>query len=340
MKERNWIADAAFRAFAAFLDGLERQGSSFERFASTTRSEGQFGALESYFGLARAQAENTHAPVAERVAAVPLLGRVAESRADDIKRLGGLLGIQNPATLQSAALAALGRQKDRDAADVLIGAWSGLSPTLRIDTLNILLTRPDWCRALLVAIEKGQVPAAQIGTSFQQKLLTHPDRTVHDRAAELFARTSTDRSALLKQYAVASKLAGDRERGMALFRQQCATCHRLRGEGSDVGPDLGSMQNKDVSTLLIAVLDPNQTVEPRYVSYTATTRDGRELSGIISSESANSITLRAPGGQDQTVLRSELANLASTGLSLMPDGFEKALTPEAMADLFAAVRGN
>ena len=75
------------------------------------------------------------------------------------------------------------------------------------------------------------------------------------------------------------------------------------------------------------------------MNYTATTRDDRELSGIITAESGNSITFRAPGGREETVLRSELNRLTSSGLSLMPEGFEKALTPQEMADLLAALAG-
>jgi putative heme-binding domain-containing protein len=144
---------------------------------------------------------------------------------------------------------------------------------------------------------------------------------------------------LLKQYSGVEKLTGDAGKGMTLFRQQCATCHKLRGEGSDVGPDLATLAGKDVQTLLVAILDPNQTVEVRYVNYTALTKDEREISGILTAETANSITLRAPGGREETLLRSDLSQFTSSGLSLMPDGFEKALTSQDMADLLAALLG-
>jgi putative heme-binding domain-containing protein len=113
----------------------------------------------------------------------------------------------------------------------------------------------------------------------------------------------------------------------------------LGAEGNDVGPDLGALAGKDVSTLLVAILDPNRAVEARYVNYTALTRDDREWSGIINSESGNSITLRAPGGREETLLRSELKGLTSSGLSLMPEGLEKLLTPQDMADLLSALGG-
>ena len=97
------------------------------------------------------------------------------------------------------------------------------------------------------------------------------------------------------------------------------------------------MADKSVDVLVAAILDPNQAVESRYVSYTAVTRDEREMSGVITAESANSITLRAADGREDTLLRADLKELTSSGLSLMPEGFEHALKPQDLADLIAAL---
>jgi putative heme-binding domain-containing protein len=92
-----------------------------------------------------------------------------------------------------------------------------------------------------------------------------------------------------------------------------------------------------VETLLVAILDPNRAVEMRYVSYTAMLKDGRELSGLISAETSSSITLRSASGEE-TILRRDLDRLVSSGLSVMPEGFEKVLTAQDMADVIAFVR--
>jgi putative heme-binding domain-containing protein len=155
---------------------------------------------------------------------------------------------------------------------------------------------------------------------------------------KLFSATRADRHELLKEYEAVVRLAGDPAKGIALYRQNCAACHRLKGEGTEIGPDLAGLADKPVATLLVAILDPNQAVEARYINYNAATRSGRELSGIISAETPNSITLRAVGGAEEVILRNELAELKSSGLSLMPEGFEKAFQPQDLADLIAAIR--
>ena len=111
------------------------------------------------------------------------------------------------------------------------------------------------------------------------------------------------------------------------------------GEGFEVGPDLGSISDKSPQALLLSILDPNAAVEDRYVNYTATTAGGREASGILLNETPNSLTLRGPGGHEETLLRVDIRELTSSGISLMPEGFETAMKPQDLADLIAALTG-
>jgi putative heme-binding domain-containing protein len=78
-------------------------------------------------------------------------------------------------------------------------------------------------------------------------------------------------------------------------------------------------------------------VETPFVNYTIVTRDGRELSGIIVSETGTSVTLRAAGGAEHVLLRGEIREITSSGLSPMPEGLEQGLTPQQMADLIQYV---
>jgi putative heme-binding domain-containing protein len=144
---------------------------------------------------------------------------------------------------------------------------------------------------------------------------------------------------LVRQYAAALPSSGDAQKGVVLFRQNCSVCHRLHGEGTEIGPDLAMVTGKPSDVLLTALLDPNQAVESRYIGYNVTTRNGRELSGIISAETPTSITLRSQGGVEEVLLRSDITEMRSSGLSLMPEGLEKALKPQDLADLIAFLRG-
>jgi len=65
------------------------------------------------------------------------------------------------------------------------------------------------------------------------------------------------------------------------------------------------------------------------------TKDGRTLDGIVTAESAASLTLKRAEGLTETVLCRDIVQLTGSGLSLMPEGLETAITVEQMADLIA-----
>jgi putative heme-binding domain-containing protein len=88
------------------------------------------------------------------------------------------------------------------------------------------------------------------------------------------------------------------------------------------------------------VLDPNREVNPQYVSYTILTTDERTITGMVESESATSITLIRGDNARDTIQRSEIEQMKSSKLSIMPEGIENQLDIQAMADLLAFLTGD
>jgi putative heme-binding domain-containing protein len=224
----------------------------------------------------------------------------------------------------------LGERGD-ESAHAIISLWPRLAPAMRSEALQVFVSKPAWANVLLSAIASGELAGAQIPADARQRLLKHGDRKVREKASTIFQRAAGDRQTLIRQYQV--NKAGDAANGLALFRQHCAQCHKFKGEGVALGPDLGGLTDRSVESLLIAILDPNQSVETPFVNYTIVTNDAREMSGVIASESGSSITLRVAGGAEQVLLRKEIKEIASSGVSLMPEGLEQGMTPEQMNDL-------
>jgi putative heme-binding domain-containing protein len=81
------------------------------------------------------------------------------------------------------------------------------------------------------------------------------------------------------------------------------------------------------------VLDPNRELNPAYANYIAITHDGRSITGMITAETATSLTLSRGEGQSDTVLRANIDEMINTGLSLMPEGMEQQLSKQDMADV-------
>src|SRR5262249_35501616 len=87
--------------------------------------------------------------------------------------------------------------------------------------------------------------------------------------------------------------------------------------------------------LIIDILDPSREVDPRYINYVVTTKDGRFLTGIIAVESPASITLRRAEKAEDVILRSQIEEIQATAKSLMPDELEKQVSKQDLADLIA-----
>jgi putative membrane-bound dehydrogenase-like protein len=281
---------------------------------------------------ARAVALDAKAAEADRAAAIGLL-----RSAPDVEPLAALLDPQVAVPLQRAAL---GRLKLRAGAGAaMIARWKFCSPAIRGEVLAALFARTEGVQALLDAIEKGGVPPGELDATRQQQLLKHGEAAIRNRAANLFAATNADRRKVVEEYQVVAQLKGDPAKGLLHFRKTCATCHKVRGEGFEVGPDLSRAMDKPVGELLNSLLDPSQTIVAGFTAYRVITKDDRDLSGIIPTETPNSITLRMPNGVEEVLRRDQIRQMAASSLSLMPDGLEKALKPQDVADLLAWLTG-
>lgn len=325
-----------FTVLAGFLNGVERRHGSLLEYRNGASGELR-DALEGLKGLleeARTAAFDSDAPAETRVLAVRLLGRGLTGAQRELASLAELLRPQIAPPVQQAAVATLARSQAPDVAALLLNAWRGYEPALRNEVISVLVTRPMWSEQLLETIERGAIPASQISPAHQQRLLSNSQEAIRTRAQRVFS-VASNRRELVRQYGEALLGRGDPEKGKALFQMNCASCHRWKGEGTNVGPDLASLANRSPLALLIAILDPNQAVESAYVHYTAITHSDRELSGIIVAETPSSVTLRSSGGLEESILRADIRELSSSGLSLMPEGFEKTMSKAELSDLIA-----
>jgi putative heme-binding domain-containing protein len=279
---------------------------------------------------------NQEADDAERIAALAVVRAVAASATSAADIAEAWLEPQNSPELQRAAvetLAAAGNDRD---ASTLLTYWRGYTPAMRAHVLEVILSREAMLPALLSAIEAGNVKPADIDALSRERLLKHADITIRGKAEKVFAGgADADRRAVIEQYAEATRLPGNVADGRALFGKHCSSCHHLEGEGHTVGPDLAALTNRSPTAALESILDPNRTVDERYQSYDALTDGGLAHTGMLVRETATSITLLEPQGKERTLLRNSLESLSNSGISLMPIGFERDLSPQDMADILA-----
>jgi putative membrane-bound dehydrogenase-like protein len=304
------------------------------QFARLAEGEAGGAILADLLRDARNTATDGNRAVADRVAAVRALGLTSFAANRELFR--DLLQVRQPQPVQAAALETLARFDQPGVPALLLEAWPRLSPPQRAGAVEALLSRSAWIAAFLDAVEQGKVGRGDVDPARIQLLRTHADAPLRARAANLFgAAQPTRRPDVVTAFRAALQLRGNPARGKAVFKKECSACHQLEGIGTAIGAELNAIRDKGSEAILLNILDPNREVKPQFLSYILVTSTGRIVTGMITAETANGITIRRVDGSSETVLRIDIDQLRSTGVSFMPEGLEQQIDVPAMADLLA-----
>jgi putative heme-binding domain-containing protein len=291
--------------------------------------------LSSMMSRAKSKAIDRTVVLSRRLQYIRLLGCLGFTQVQPILRQ--LLDPIEPQDVQLASLDVLAEYKDATIAPLVISQWKTYIPAVSARAIRLLLSREEWTDEYLTAIEDGRASVAQIDVATRTKLLQHRKDSIRLAAGKLFV--NSPREAVITNYRRVLQRPGDPSRGELVFKRECAGCHRVRGQGYEVGPDLASSPSRDPDALLTNILDPNRFVDPANLQYQIIDQSGRTFTGKIASETATSITLSSGKGIDETILRTNIDEFVSTGKSLMPEGFENTISKEEMADLIAFLNG-
>jgi len=250
-----------------------------------------------------------------------------------------LLEHNQPASIQLATCETLARFDDPRVAVLLVARWPRMTPEVRGRIVSTLLSRTIWISALLDSVEAGRVSRNDVDPARIRLVADQADESLRARVVRLFpTRRSIGRESVVASYQTALELAGNVGNGKSVFAAACASCHRRKGVGKPIGPDLNDTARRSPESLLIEILDPNRQLKPPFQNYVLRTSDGRVLTGMIAEETANGIRLQQADGATIGVLRIQIESLQGTGISFMPDGLEKTISEQAMADLLAFLR--
>ena len=272
----------------------------------------------------------------DRAAAISVLHAAPWSQR---AKLAALLNSRQPLALQLATVGAVSSGDADEVSDLLLAGYQGLSPKMQEAVIDAHFARRERIPKLLDAMKRGVVAPASLNGLRRAQLLETSDKKIGLLARRLLVSASTDdRAKVVESYRPALKLKRDIKRGKLVFERQCSKCHRLKEVGFAVGPDLAGAKNRADASLLIDVLDPSCNISPGYSVYTISTGNGKIFNGVLSSESATSLTLRREKGQTYTILRKDIEEVAASSRSLMPDGIEKEITPQDLADLIGYLR--
>lgn len=333
--DRRW----ALAGLEGLAEGMSRRGTQLGVFLKTLPESRRPAAAvaEKLLGRAAIAAADTKAPPEARLAAVRLLAHASWTTAEPV--LTRLFTTDASQDVRLAAVRALAAHPRPEVPALLMKEWRAYTPALRREVTEAMLRQTDRALVLLAEVEAGRVKPGDLDATRTRQLVQHPRPDVRDRAHKLLQdNLPAERKKVLAEYQGALKRKGDPKKGQIVFQKNCATCHRVNGVGVDVGPDIADTRTKTPDQLLLDILNPNAAIDSNYVNYEVTLKNGKVLTGLIGAETASNLTLKRAENQTDVILRPDIEEVRSTGVSLMPEGLEKTIPIEEMADLLSFLK--
>jgi putative heme-binding domain-containing protein len=181
---------------------------------------------------------------------------------------------------------------------------------------------------LLSALENKSVPVLDLPLSAVRSLGESKDAFIRQRASQVIGRirpANADKKMLIAEKRKMILRGGppDLQAGHEIARKTCLVCHKLQGEGAEVGPDLTGVGRSSLDSLLANVIDPSQVVGKGYENVQVETKDGRSLSGRLVENSDTRIKLLSAGPKEEVVAKNDIAEMRNSESSVMPEGLEQ-----------------
>ena len=261
----------------------------------------------------------------------------------------------------SQLLTAIGRLEDPKVADLVLSRYAKLEPELQPSAIELLTQRANWSKQLLSQVGEKKIAATAINVNQARRIQALKDKDLSDLLSRHWGQVRDTRNpdrekVVAEMKSLIRQQPGDPFAGEKVFKRVCAACHKIYGEGPDIGPDITSNGRNDFNQLLSNVFDPSLVIGAGYRVCTVVNKAGRVQSGLLVEDSPQRVVLKpaavagnasrgadSPTTQPVTVTvgkleiipRDDIDEFKLNELSLMPEGLEKQLTPKEIVDLFS-----
>jgi putative heme-binding domain-containing protein len=275
-------------------------------------------------------------PTARKNALESLLQAKDKTLASD---LAGL--VQDP-VLRSPALRGLANFDDPKTPSLIVGLYPKLESGEKKVALNTLAARVAFAKPLLAAVADKTIPSRDLTADIVRQLRNFKDKEINAQVEQLWGQareSQADKLAEIAKYKamLQTQPSGKPGPGRVVFSRLCQQCHTLFETGGKVGPELTGSNRADLDYILQNVIDPNAIIPNDYRTSILETKDDRVITGIVTRQDANAVTIVVPG-EEIVMPRNEIKSLAQGELSMMPEGLLQTLTEPEVRDLIAYLK--
>ena len=196
-----------------------------------------------------------------------ILGKVGESLAE---------GKTGTAQGRARILSLLVRLNDPQVANVVLAAYPKMDGDLQPKSIELLTQRPAWAKSLFKEIAAKKISKDVVNVNQARRLLATKDKELATLIEKHWGTPRDSRNPERERIAAQmrdlyTKTPGDAKAGAPIFKKLCAQCHKIYGEGADVGPDITSNGRADFNQLLSNIFDPSLVIGAGYQAVTVNT---------------------------------------------------------------------
>jgi putative heme-binding domain-containing protein len=294
-----------------------------------------FGDADAVAAL-RSKAADARSDPAERLMAIDALAGAHDNQTGKI-----LLSLLDDPAMRGVCIRGLAAYSEAATPGAILDRYGKLSDVERREAVNTLSSRAAWAVPLLDAVEKGQVPHADVSAFTVRQLAGLHDRAIDERLKKFYGSVrppAKDKAKLIGMYKktfTPDMLAkADLSHGRAVFAKTCAVCHTLFDAGGKVGPELTGSQRANLDYVLENVVDPSAVVAKDYYMTVIETNDGQTLTGIVKGETDATLSLRDTVAET-TLPKNQIKSRRTSAVSMMPEGLLEGLGINDARDLIA-----
>jgi len=277
-------------------------------------------------------------PTPTRVSMVEVLSQLGV--ADCVPALLSLLEWDEQHDVEVAAVKAIARFDDERVPARILKEYPRFSNKLKTLCRQTLFTRKDWARAFLSRVDEGQFDPKIVEIEELRGLGVFGDEGMNALVRKHWGKvtrgTPEEKLADIRRFNNDLRaFPGNAADGHAVYKEHCGKCHKLFGEGEEIGPELTTANRKDRQYMLTSTVDPSSFIRKEYLSVQVITVDGRILTGLVHKETPSAITLVNSQVEYTTIPRDDIDEMVPSQISQMPEDILKPLKPQQLRDLFS-----
>jgi putative heme-binding domain-containing protein len=247
---------------------------------------------------------------------------------------------EEPMKLRGKIAEVLGEMNSNPARAILVESLAAAPTSLQKELGLALASNSEGAEALLQAVADGKVSARVLQErNIKDRLTASKPADVSERIEKLTAHlppASEERQKLIdERRARFNRAEASAAQGALAFKQYCAVCHTLDGQGALIGPQLDGVGGRGVDRLMEDILDPSRNVDRAFRTTLLILKDGDVQSGLFRRDEGEMLVLAASTGKEISVAKKDVQERRESETSIMPDNFSDVIPLEEFNNLVA-----